>query len=138
MKKLVLFAGIALLAACGEREEAAPLETATTEAMPVDAAPTAAAGTTANGSAAGSYDVTRPDGTKTVDTLMADGTFVTRDTSDKVVDKGTWAVKDGKTCFTSEGAAEVCYTETARAADGSFSATGPDGKVTQVKPHTKM
>jgi len=141
MKKLALLAGVALLASCGSKQEAAP-EAAASDTMPIDvsagtSATTAAAapGTTANGSAAGSYDVTGPDGKQTVDTLMADGTYVTRDTADKVVDKGTWTVKDGKTCFTPEGKSETCYTEGARAADGSFDATGPDGKVTKVKPH---
>jgi len=139
MKKLALLAGVALLASCGSKEEAAAPEVAASDTMPIDVgaatASAAAAGTTANGSAAGSYDVTNPDGTKTVDTLMADGTYVTRDSGDKVVDKGTWATKDGKTCFTPEGKTETCYTEGARAADGSFEATGPDGKVTKVKPH---
>ena len=134
MKKLVLLAGIALLASCGSKEPA-PEATATADAsMPMDAAsaaPVAAA-------TPGSYDVTAPDGTKTVDTLMADGTYVTRDLSDKVTDKGTWTSKDGKTCFTAAGKTEMCYSESAHAADGSFSATGADGKVTQVKPHAKM
>ena len=54
-------------------------------------------------------------------------------------EKGKWAVKDGKTCFDDDGAKpEVCYTDSAPAADGSFTATEADGKVTQVKPHAKM
>ena len=130
MKKFALLAGIALLAACGTKEPAP--EPAATEAA---AASPAATMTTANGTGAGSYDVTYPDGTKSVDTLMEDGTFVSRDAADKVIDKGTWAVKDGKTCFTSEGKSEECLTEGPRAADGSFDATGADGKVTKVKPH---
>ena len=134
MKKLALIAGLALLASCGSKEPA-PEATASADAtMPMDAAASPAA----VAAAPGSYDVTGPDGTKTVDTLMADGTFVSRDASDKVIDKGTWRSSDGKTCFTSEGKTELCYTEGARAADGSFSATGADGKVTQVKPHAKM
>ena len=136
MNKLAIIASLALLASCGTRDEAAAPEAAATDTMPVDAAATAAtAGVTANGSAAGSYDVTLPDGTKRVETLMADGTYVSRDTEDKVVEKGAWAVKDGKTCFTPEGETEECFTEGARAADGSFEATGADGKVTKVAPH---
>ena len=131
MKRLALLAGVALLAACGARDEAAEPEAAATEAAPAEAA---APMTTANGAAPGSYDVTNPDGTKSVDTLMADGTYVSRDTADKVTDKGTWTVKDGKTCFTPEGKTEECYTESPRAADGSFEATGADGKVTKVVP----
>ena len=137
MKKLALIAGVALLASCGSKEPA-PEATATADAsMPMDAAAGASSAPVASATP-GSYDVTGPDGTKTVDTLMADGTYVTRDPSDKVTDKGSWTSKDGKTCFTPEGKAEICYAEGARAADGSFSATGADGKVTQVKPHAKM
>ena len=136
MKQLALIVGVALLASCGSKEPAPEATVSADASMPMDAGAAPAAAVPAV--TPGSYDVTGPDGTKTVDTLMADGTYVTRDTSDKVVDKGAWATKDGKTCFTPEGKTETCYAETARAADGSFSATGPDGKVTQVKPHAKM
>ena len=131
MKKFVIAAGFALLAACGTKE-AAPADPAASETA---AATTAAA--PAPSPTAGSYDVTNPDGTKGVTTLMADGTYVDRDASDKVSAKGSWVVKDGKTCFTPEGKTEDCYTEGARAADGSFTATDAKGAVTQVKPHTK-
>ena len=135
MKKLALIAGVALLASCGPKEPAPEAAASADASMPMDAGASPAAMAAAT---PGSYDVNNPDGTKSVDTLMADGTFVSRDDKDKVIDKGTWASKDGKTCFTSEGKAEQCYTETPHAADGSFSATGADGKVSQVKPHAKM
>ena len=130
MKRLAIIAPLALLAACEARDDAAAPAAEATETMPVDAAATPAAGPTP-----GSYEVTTADGTKTVDTLMADGTYVSRDAQDKVVDKGTWAVKDGKTCFTPEGKTEECYTESTPAADGSFTATGADGTSVTVKPH---
>ena len=133
MKKLILLAGIAALAACTSKEPAAE-ETAAAEAPAAAVAAAPAAAPTP-----GSYDVTGPDGTKLVATLMADGTYVDRDEAGKVLEKGKWAAKDGKTCFDDEGAkAEVCYTDSAPAADGSFTATEADGKVTQVKPHAKM
>ena len=133
MKKLILLAGIAALAACSGKEPAAE-ETAAAEAPAAEVA--TAPGVTAT---PGSYDVTGPDGTKLVATLMADGTYVNRDAAGKVLAKGTWATKDGKSCFDAEGdEAEVCYTDSAPAADGSFTATEADGKVTQVKPHAKM
>ena len=133
MKKLILLAGIAALAACSGKEPAAE-ETAAAEAPAAEVA--TAPGVTAT---PGSYDVTGPDGAKLVATLMADGTYVDRDLTDKVIEKGKWAVKDGKTCFDDDGdKAEVCYTDSAPAADGSFTATEADGKVTQVKPHAKM
>ena len=137
MKRLALIAGIALLASCGSKEPAPEPTTTADASMPMDVSAAASAAPVA-AVTPGSYDVTGPDGTRTVDTLMADGTYVTRDLNDKVTDKGTWTSKDGKTCFTSTGKAEMCYAETPHAADGSFSATGPDGKVTQVKPHAKM
>ena len=133
MKRLALLLGVALLASCGDKEEAAAPEAVASDAMPMDAGAASAAPVAAV--TPGSYDVTGPDGTKSVDTLMADGKYVSRDANDKVTDQGTWAVKDGKTCFVPEGKAEECYTESARAADGSFTATGADGKVTQVAPH---
>ena len=133
MKKLILLAGIAALAACTGKERAAE-ETATAEAPAAAVAAAPAVGPTP-----GSYDVTGPDGTKLVATLMADGTYVDRDEAGKVLEKGKWAAKGGKTCFDDEGdKAEVCYTDSAPAADGSFTATEADGKVTQVKPHAKM
>ena len=135
MKKLILLAGIAALAACSGKEPAAE-EGAAAEAPATEAV---AAATPAAGPTPGSYDVTGPDGTKLVATLMADGTYVDRDEAGKVLEKGTWATKDGKTCFDDEGdKAKVCYTDSAPAADGSFTATEADGKVTQVKPHAKM
>ena len=133
MKKLILLAGVAALAACSGKDPAAE-ETAAAEAPAAEVA--AAPGVAAT---PGSYDVTGPDGTKLVATLMADGTYVDRDAAGKVLEKGKWATRDGKTCFDDEGdKAEVCYTDSAPAADGSFTATEADGKVTQVKPHTKM
>ena len=73
MKKLILLAGIAALAACTGKEPAAE-ETATAEAPAAAVAAAPAVGPTP-----GSYDVTGPDGTKLVATLMADGTYVDRD-----------------------------------------------------------
>lgn len=134
MKKLILLAGIAALAACTGKEPAAEETTAAGAAS----SETAAAPAPAPAIAPGSYDVTYPDGTKGVDTLMADGSYVSRDSADKVTDKGKWAVKDGKTCFAAEGKAEECFAVSAPAADGSFTGTGADGSVVQVKPHTKM
>ena len=134
MRSLAILAPLALLAACGDRDQAAAPEAAASDTMPMDAS-TATAGAEAAGPQPGKYDVTAPDGTKMVAELKADGTYQDWQ-GDKVVEKGTWAVKDGKTCFDAEGdEAEVCYTDGPAAADGSFDATGPDGKVTKVAPH---
>lgn len=137
MKKFALLVGVALLASCGAKQDAAaPDAMASADAtMPMDAGATPAA---AMATVPGSYDVTNPDGSKIVATLTAAGTYVDRDAKDKVVEKGAWADKDGKVCFTPEGKPDMCFTSSAPAADGSSTLTGPDGKVSQVKPHVKM
>ena len=131
MKKFVILAGFALLAACGAKKDEA------VDVAASDAAATTAAAAPAVAPAAGSYDVTNPDGSTGTTTLMADGGYVDRDSAGKVIAKGKWAFTDGKTCFTPETGAAECYAESARAADGSFSATDSKGAVTQVKPHAK-
>jgi hypothetical protein len=121
---IVALAGVAL-AAC---QKPAPEPTATE---------TAAAPVTANGSPAGMYDATDPKGVLTTTDLRADGSYTDTDASGKVTAVGTWAVTDGKTCFspTTEGVEAMCYSETAPAADGSFTATPDKGDAVTVKPH---
>ena len=132
MKKFVIVAGFALLAACGSKTEAPadPSASDRAAAAATSAAPVAA-------TAPGVYDIVAPDGTKATSSLVKDGTYVDRDTAGKVTEKGTWADKDGKTCFTTDKAVETCFTVSAPAADGSFTATDAKGAVTQVKPHAK-
>lgn len=131
MKKFVLFAGVALLAACSEKQEAAAPEMAT-ESMPAEAAATPAAG----GGVPGTYDVTMADGTKRVATLNADGTYERKD-GDKAAEKGTWVARGNQSCFDPEGdAPETCNTRGPAAADGSFESTDPAGAVAKVVPRT--
>ncbi|MFM5953054.1 MAG: hypothetical protein ACKOPE_01945 [Novosphingobium sp.] len=132
MRNLAVIAGIAMLAACGGQKTATPEPTASeaAEAVATDAA-------AVQTPAAGTYDVVAPDGTKGTSTLNADGTYSDNDASGKVTAKGTWAIKDGKTCFRPEGAKEECYTESPRAADGSFTAVDAKGGVTKVSPQAK-
>jgi hypothetical protein len=134
MKKFVIVAGFALLAACGSKTEA-PADATATDSAAAAAATTAAP---VAATAPGVYDVVGPDGTKMTSSLIKDGTYVDRDAAGKVVEKGTWADKDGKTCFTTDKSVETCYTLSAMAADGSFTATDAKGAVTKVAPHTKM
>ena len=141
MKKFVILGAVALLSACGSKTQPAADASATSAAMG-DASGPALGDASAPAMAAtapkpGSYDVTAPDGKKSVTTIMADGTFVDRDAAGKVTEKGKVAMKDGKTCFTPEKGAEECYTDGTPAADGSFDATSADGKVTKVAPHKK-
>ncbi|MXO59563.1 hypothetical protein GRI89_08415 [Altererythrobacter salegens] len=129
MKRLILLAGLVAVAGCNQSEPAPePTETATTAPAPVML--------TANGSAPGAYTATTPEGTVTTSTLKADGTYTDTDADGKVTAEGTWAVTDGKTCFTptTEGVEAMCYTESPAGADGTFTATPDKGDPVTVKP----
>ena len=128
MRGILIAAAALSLGACQKVEVPAAEEGAPSEA----AAPAAV-----QSPDAGTYDITNPDGTTGSSTLNADGTYSDQDSAGKVTAKGTWAVKDGKTCFMPEGAAEQCFAESARAADGSFTATDSKGNAVQVKPRAK-
>lgn len=129
MKKLILVAMVGTLAACQPEpaEEPATEETAAEAETPV---------TVANGTAPGSFDVTAADGSMMTATINADGTYKDVGADGKVIEEGTWEVKDGKTCFspTTEGAKPMCWTETEPGADGSFTATPDEGDPVTVKP----
>ena len=127
MRKLVLILfPLTVLAACSSEPAEEPVVEETA----------AAAVTAANGSPAGAYEATAADGTVTTTTLNADGTYTDVDAEGNTVAEGTWAVADGKTCFTptTEGVDPMCYTETAPAADGSFTATPDEGDPVTVRP----
>lgn len=128
MRLLVIAASLAVLSACGPAPKKEPAAEETVAAEP-------AAMTSANGSAAGTYIITGPDGTESTSTINADGTF-TGTGPDGSVMEGTWAVVDGKTCFTTkeEGATPECWTEAAPGEDGSFTATSDAGNTVTVRP----
>lgn len=127
MRKIALLAGIAALAACNQETPVAP-ETAEPAAEAV--------ATVANGSPVGTFEATSADGTVGTTVINADGTYTDSDADGKVTVEGTWAVVDGKTCFTptTEGEKPMCFTESAPAADGSFTATPDEGEAVTVRP----
>ena len=126
MKKLVLIAAMAALSACNERTEEAPAATDSASAM-AEATPAADSGV-------GTYTVKMADGTTGTTVINADGTYVDTDKDGKQM-KGTFVRRDGKDCFDPEGdEAEMCWTVGPRAADGSFTATAPDGTTVTVTP----
>lgn len=128
MRKLVLFAALAALSACSQKTE----EKTETAAPAEEAAPAMAAAD--SGARPGTYDVKMADGTMGTTIINADGTYVDTDPQGKSV-TGTYASKDGKDCFDPEGdAPEVCWSVTPPAADGSFTATSPDGTAVTVTP----
>ena len=132
MKRLVLAAALGLgLAACNNTSE----EADTADEAPAEASEAAAPLAAANGSPPGMYEVTAADGTVTRSELKADGTYQDYEADGSAGLTGNWSVADGKTCFDPEGDEEaMCYTETAPAEDGSFTATPDEGEPVTVKP----
>lgn len=132
MRSLVLIAATVALAACsqGVDETPAPAETTDTAAAPAETAGNSAL---AAPDAAGTYMVTWADGTTTTTIINADATYV--DTMDgEETARGTWEVKEGRSCLTPEGGAELCWTDSEPAPDGSWTARADDGtEVTVVR-----
>jgi hypothetical protein len=89
-------------------------------------------------SMAGVYEVTDAAGKKiATTTINADGTY-----SDDMADghrvAGIVKMVDGKTCFDPSGKAPLeCFSDSAPAADGSFTATDEKGVVVTVRPKAK-
>jgi len=119
MKKLALIAAVVALCACSQEAK----EPANTGAIETPAP----AETTAMDDPAGTYDVKRYNGGNGTTIIKPDGTYT--DTGpDGTTKSGTFARKDGKWCFDSEGdEPEVCWTISEPGADGSFNATDPKG-----------
>lgn len=132
MKNALLLACTALaLTACSKKEETTvetPAATDTAMATPMASATTTGPAT---GNMAGKYEVTMADGRRMTSNVNADGTYV--DVMDGKEMKGTWRMDGAKSCFDEEGdVAEVCYTTSAPAADGSFQTMDANGKVTST------
>lgn len=127
MKNLLLAATCLALAACNEAEAPAP---ETTETPAATVTPNVAAAGV--GEMAGTYEVTDAEGTVTMETLNADGTYV--DMVDGTeTERGTWRADGSRTCFDPAGnAPETCYTGSTPDAEGTFRAIGPDGEETGI------
>jgi hypothetical protein len=135
MKKLILLASLAALAACSKPEEAAaPPEAAASETMPMDAG-TASSEAMADPNAIqpGTYDIVDKDKKSATLTIAADNTYAF--TTEEGVVKGTVAAKDGKFCYDAEGDKDptMCWTNGKPAADGTWTATSDDGQTVTVK-----
>lgn len=132
MRSLVLIAATVALSACSQGAEETPAPAETTDAA---AAPAETAGMSALAApdAAGTYMVTWADGTTTETIINADGTYIDMMDGEETA-RGTWEVKDGRSCLTPDGGAELCWTDSEPAADGSWTATSDDGTtITVVK-----
>ena len=131
MRKLTFAIVPLVLAACtSEPAEETPA------AEPAAAEAEVAAMVTANGSQPGTYEATTADGLVNTSTLNADGSYTDTAADGTVQAEGTWAVTDGKTCFspTTEGVEAMCFTESEVAEDGSFTATPDEGEPVTVRP----
>ena len=130
MKKLLLIAGCAALAACGQSEEAAPADNANVAATEDANAAVAEANEAAP--AAFSLNSTTwtytQDGKATQTTVDANGNYVTTAGAEHV-DHGTVAMTDGKACFTSAMDQEgpECWTIADTAVGASMDTTSDKG-----------
>lgn len=131
MRKTLTIAALAVLAATAACKKSEPAPEATADAT-VAATEAVASATTPPGT----YVVFDKDGKSSGTTqINADGSY--RDTPPKGLPKaGLVTYKDGKICFDPSGDKEPveCWTESNRAADGSFTATSDTGEVVNVKP----
>lgn len=128
MRKLLMIAAPLALVACAEEPV---VEEEVVEVATADTA------TTANGSPVGTVSVTTADGEPAgTSNLNADGTYQDFAADGSLSAEGTWAVVEGKTCFTptTEGADDMCWTESEAAEDGSFTATPDVGDPVTVSP----
>lgn len=131
MKYLTPIAAALALAACSQQADDAPAPTETADTAMTSAEPTNTSQLDAE-DAVGTYDVTWADGTVTTTMINADGTYVDTMEGEETA-TGNWLVKEGKSCLTPEGGAEMCWTDSARADDGSWTATAEDGTTVTVR-----
>lgn len=109
MKKIILVAALATVAACNQADTTAE-PAATEEAADAAVATTAADG----GPSTGTFKVTLQDGSEITAEVKLDGTYSVTDASGAVTDTGKWEQKSPELyCETSdkEGSTQVCYEE---------------------------
>ena len=130
MKKIMIVAAVASLAACS------PAETTDETATPTETAEVAVATTAADGGpSVGMYKVTAADGKVSMEDIRADGTYTS--TSEGEEPKtGKWEQKAPESfCSTpdEEGAVQKCYAE-AVDEKGVWTSTDPDdGEVSTIE-----
>ncbi len=131
MKKLVLFAALATLAACS-KQDTAPAADATEQAAAIAAPAVQTVGADGK-SSVGTYKVTTADGKTFMEEDKADGTYV-QTLDGKVTETGKWEQKAPDTfCSTKDeaGAKQRCNTEKVDA-KGVWTSVNPDGKTATV------
>lgn len=130
MKKFVLIAAVASLSACSQQAEE---KTNTAEMGSPE--PTGPMATTQD--PAGAYDVRRYNGGTSNIVIRADGTYTDILPDGTTIESGSFALKDGKYCFDADGdKAEVCWTISQPGADGSLTASDPEGHTVTLQRRT--
>lgn len=131
MKKIVLVAALATLAACSKPDAAPATDAAeTVAAIAVPAAATVAAD---GKPSVGTFKVTNADGKVSIEEDKADGTYVSK-TDGKVTETGKWEQKSASEfCFTKDepDAKQHCNTEKVDA-KGIWTSVGAEGKTSTV------
>lgn len=140
MKKIMLVAALAAVAACSETATDTATEADAAATEEVAAAP--AANLAADGQPApGMYRITTAEGEVFNEEVKADGTYVQTDAEGKVVETGRWEQKSPEQyCYVvdeqyrEEGdtGQQKCNTE-GIGADGKWTSTNPEGKTATVE-----
>jgi hypothetical protein len=125
MKKLLLIAGCAALAACGQKEEAAPVEETNVAIAEPDANVAEPAEFTL---AETTWTFTR-DGKAIQESIDAGGNYIAN-AGKEHVDHGTAVMKGDKACFTSamDKEGELCWTTAATDIGQSMETTSDKGE----------
>lgn len=123
MKKILVVAGLAVLAACSQAEAPAPEPTEEEAAAP------------AANEGPGTFEVTYADGSVGSVTTTEDGKFTA--TLGEESGAGTYTQEEGKICFDPEGddpeQPTRCWTNGDVGEDGSWTSTADDGETVTVR-----
>lgn len=132
MKKLILIAGIAALAACGGQDAEAPANEVVAETDMAENAMTNAVSTaqSLNGT---SWQFTMDD-KQIIESIDDSGNYIADTAAGEHYDHGSYALKDGKACFTSAMTddGEMCWTGPEAAVGDTVTVTNDKGETLDV------
>ena len=133
MRKLLLIAGLAALAACGQKQESSATEDANVALAEPDANAAAEATPAAFQLNETTWTFTR-NGDAIQESIDASGNYIAN-AGGKHVDHGTSVMKDGKACFTSamDKEGETCWTTQPTEIGQSMETTSDKGEKLTVK-----
>ena len=127
MKKIIVIAAIAALAACSKPAESPAADASAAPEPAAVAGPVAADGK----SSVGTFKITASDGKIYTEVVKADGTYEGM-TDGKVTETGKWDQKNPNLyCVTKDGEKEECNEE--KIENGVWTSKNPEGKVSKVE-----